>query len=96
MANERPASASGGDLDSASNAVPPPISIPSPITRRQQKLQVVVEQLTERNAALEREVGEMVSATASASVLLPPNFAEPPPVYVESPDSSVPPRLKLP
>ncbi|KAJ6535570.1 hypothetical protein B0H19DRAFT_1271312 [Mycena capillaripes] len=70
------------------------LAIPVPVLRRQQKLQLMVEQLTERNAALEREVGSM----ASASVMPPAHIFngradEPPPMYAESPESSVPPRM---
>ncbi|KAJ7662823.1 hypothetical protein DFH06DRAFT_1190901 [Mycena polygramma] len=51
--------------------------LPSPVARRQQKLQLMVEQLAERNAALERMAGS----------------AEPPPVYVESLESGSATRL---
>jgi len=74
-------------MESGSVSIPGP----APLPRRQQKLQLMVEQLAERNAALEREVGSLVSSSLGSSREL---VEEPPPVYVESPEPSAGPRTK--
>ncbi|KAJ7303089.1 hypothetical protein DFH08DRAFT_826074 [Mycena albidolilacea] len=87
MAADRPLSQAVSESDADDQGAAR--SLPSPIARRQQKLQLMVERLSERNAALEREVDSL----ASASVLMhQPHFPGglglgPPPVYMESPES---------
>ncbi|KAJ6473365.1 hypothetical protein C8R47DRAFT_1145313, partial [Mycena vitilis] len=67
----------GPDSLGVDNAALDMSGLPSPVARRQQKLQLMVEQLAERNAALERMAGS----------------SEPPPVYVESLESGSATRL---
>ncbi|KAJ7219878.1 hypothetical protein B0H12DRAFT_313563 [Mycena haematopus] len=68
---------------------------PSPIARRQQKLQLMVERLSERNAALEREVDTLASAPMRVHQpdILDGLGLGPPPVY--TPESMEAPTSKL-
>ncbi|KAF7368313.1 hypothetical protein MVEN_00152600 [Mycena venus] len=95
MAADRPVSEAVAELDITPGQGA--TTIQSPIARRQQKLQLMIERLSERNAALEREADSFASASA---LMHQPQFLDglglgPPPVYMESPESSTAPTSKL-